>query len=122
LLFTVAEAGKMKTIRRYAMRCTILGILTIAGVFGISLWNKADFCSGWATQYEQRAVDLRNEQLLAIAEKRLNDANAFENSALTMSVIAKKYNRVANNPLLAYPSKPLVTDAELNAERIATDN
>jgi len=34
-----------------------------------------------------------------------------------MSVIAKKYARVASNPLLPYPSKPLVTEAEFVSER-----
>lgn len=112
----------MRNIRRYAMRFTFVALVVTAGVFGLSLWNKADFCSGWAAHYEQRAAVLRTEQSLAIAKNRPDDAKAIEESALAMAVIAEKYARVANNPLLAYPSKPLVTDAEIGTERDAIGN
>ncbi|TWU01686.1 hypothetical protein [Neorhodopirellula pilleata] len=111
----------MKIKRSFTVKAVLWGILGLSSFVCISLWNKADFCGGWAAHYAQRAAMLRDEQSLAIAENRPDDAQAIEHTVLEMDVIAKKYARVANNPLLAYPSKPLVTDAELAFMRDATD-
>ncbi len=65
-------------------------------------------------------VPLRNERSRAIAEDSHEDVQLIEHTAIEMSVIATKYARVANNPLLPYPSKPLVTEADLASERVST--
>ena len=110
----------MRSLRRYTMLASAVAIVVIVGMPGVSFWTKADYCSGWAAHYDQRAAVLWTDHALAIAENRQDDANAIEGSAFAMAVIAKKYARVANCPLVAYPAEPLVTDTEIAAERDAT--
>lgn len=111
----------MQIKRSFIIKAVLAGIVGPCGLICFSLRNKADFCAGWAAHYAERAAMLRNEQSRAIAEERPEDAQLIELTAIEMTVIAKKYARVANNPLLAYPLKPLATDAELASGRIATD-
>ncbi|MFM2216582.1 MAG: hypothetical protein RL240_900 [Planctomycetota bacterium] len=107
----------MKISRSVIIKALLLGSFILCGFVCMSLWNKADYCAGWAEHYAQRAAVLRDEQSRAIAEDRNDDAQLIERTAIEMSVIAKKYARVASNPLLPYPSKPLVTEAEFVSER-----
>jgi hypothetical protein len=111
----------MKIKRSFIVKAVLAGIAGLCVLMCFSLWNKADFCAGWAAHYAERASVLRNEQSRAVAEDRPEDAQVIEHTAIEMTIIAKKYSRVANNPLLGYPSKPLVTEAELASERVATD-
>jgi len=110
----------MKINRSVIIKASLLGSFVLCGFVCASLWNKADFCAGWAAHYAERAAVLRNERSRAIAEDRRQDAQLIERTAIEMSVIAKKYARVASNPLLPYPSKPLVTEADLASERVST--
>jgi len=100
------------------VKTTLLGITAMLGLAALSLWNKSDFCRGWADHYAQRAATLRTEQALATAENRTDDATTIGRSADSMALIAMKYERVANNPLLAYPSWQLVKDYELDASHL----
>lgn len=111
----------MKIKRSVVIKAALGGSVILCVLVCVSLWNKADFCAGWAAHYAGRAAVLRTEQSRANAEHRPEDAQLFERRAMEMSVIAKKYARVASNPLLPYPSKPLVSDADLAAKHIAND-
>ena len=106
--------------RSFILKAAIFGGVMLCGFVLVSLWNKADFCAGWAVHYAERAAMLRTERSHAVAEERLEDAQLIERTAIEMNVIAKKYARVARNPLLPYPSKPLVTEADLALERAST--
>ena len=106
--------------RSFIIKAAIFSGVILFGFVCVSLWNKADFCAGWAAHYAERATVLRTERSLAIAEDRTEDAQLIERTAIEMSVIAKKYARVASNPLLPYPAKPLVTEADLASERVST--
>lgn len=110
----------MKVNRSAIIKALILGSVILCGIVCVSLWNKADFCAGWAAHYAERAAVLRSERLRAIAEERHDDAQLIERTAIEMSVIAKKYARVASNPFLPYPSKPLVTETDVASERVST--
>jgi hypothetical protein len=111
---------EMKINRADIIKATLLGSLILCGFFCLSLWNKSDFCAGWAAHYAERAAVLRDERSRAIAEDRNDDARLIERTAMEMNVIAKKYARVASNPLLPYPSKPLVTEADLASEQASS--
>lgn len=105
--------------RSFISKAAIFGGVMLCGFACVSLWNKADFCAGWAAHYAERAAALRAERSRAMAEERAGDAQRIERTALEMSVIARKYARVAGNPLLPYPAKPLVTEADIASERVS---
>lgn len=105
----------MKINRRFVVKTALVGITAMLGLSALSLWNKSDFCRGWAAHYAQHAAILRTEQALATAENRTDDASTIGLKADSMALIAMKYERVANNPFLAYPRRPLLTNDELDA-------
>ena len=83
---------------------------------GLKLWNKADFCRGRGEHYQSEAASLKAAQQTALAENRTEDAARLELHARASSLISEKYLQVARNPLLPYPSKPLITRQELDAD------
>ena len=107
--------------RRFIVRVGICAGVAMLGSAALSLWNKSDFCRGWSAHYAEREATLRTEQAMAVIENRTDDAATIARSADSMSLIASKYERVASNPFLAYPSRPLVTDSELAAMHFQSD-
>ena len=105
----------MKLIRKAFVKAVLCAISFALIFAAISLWNKSDFCRGWAEHYAERAAALRNKQSIATAGNRPDAAASIARTANSMALIALKYERVASNPFLAYPTYPLVTDAELAA-------
>lgn len=83
---------------------------------GLTFWNKSDFCRGWGTHHQQLSVEYKNEQQKAISENRPDDAEICMYYGKASSLVADKYFRVANNPLLPYPKKPLITETELGTD------
>jgi hypothetical protein len=94
---------------------TLFGVVTlIAAVLGawqgLVMWNKSDFCRGWAEQYAAKA-----EQCEAEAKNpKLNEGDraAYRLQAKYWTIIARKYAAVAERPWLPYPRAPLLTDAD----------
>jgi len=107
---------RLKT--RAIQAATVLAV-SVPAFFGLSLWNKSDYCLGWAAHYMNRSVKLEADLLLAVAEHRQQDAVAISRLVRTDSLIAQKYLRVSRNPLLPYPTSPLVTEAELRAGQLS---
>jgi hypothetical protein len=83
-------------------------VLTFAAVV---LWNKHDFCRGWADQYSARAIQLRAEAAnpkLLPAEKK-----EYLVAANMQEIVSLKYRAVAWQPWKPYPSAPLLSNEEL---------
>lgn len=99
---------------RVVQVAVVSAVLLIAFV-GISLWNKSDYCHGWAAHYLQRSVEREADMLRAVADHRQEDATALARAARTDPVIAQKYLLVSTNPLLPYPKYPLITEMKLDA-------
>jgi hypothetical protein len=83
------------------------GILSIS-LIALSLWNKRDFCEGWAQHYSARARELR-AQASTFGQ---DDAKEYLISAEVNQLVAQKYTLVAQRPWLPYPKAPLVTANE----------
>ena len=95
---------------------TVAGMLAIA-FWTLCVWNKHDFCRGWADHYAARAIQLRAEA----ANPALAPAEAAEYlvAADLHEVVSRKYKQVAWQPWRPYPGYPLVTTEEM---RRATEN
>lgn len=102
---------------RVVQVAVVSAVLLIAFV-GLSLWNKSDYCQGWAAHYLQRSVEREVDMLRAVADHRQEDATALARAVRTDSLIAQKYLLVSKNPLLPYPKYPLITEIELDAAPI----
>lgn len=90
-----------------------IGISFVA-LGGLQLWQKYDFCQGWADHYAFRAKQFR-----ADAEKPgLTPAERREHLIASEwhVVISQKYSAAARLPWQWYPKHPLITDEE---QRIA---
>lgn len=106
---TAMEATK----RMWTRLATGLGLALLAWC-ALSVWDKHDFCQGWANHYAARAGQLRAEAAnpaLGSEEKR-----AHLIAADLHDVVSHKYAAVARRPWRPFPGYPLVTPEE---QRIA---
>jgi len=111
----------MKPLYRRIYRPLIVASTFVILCVGASLWNKSNFCAGWAADYAERSAVVRQLHAVAMAEHQPDRARELQRTATMLTLIADKYNRVASNPFLSYPSNPLVTDEEIeNALRVST--
>src|SRR5689334_12604752 len=104
----------MKPTKRMWTRVAIGAGFLLLAFFALSVWNKHDFCQGWANHYAVRAKELRAEA----ANQALRPDEARERliAAELGDVVSRKYAAVAWRPWRRYPGHPLVTAEE---QRIA---
>lgn len=111
--------NKTKTIRmnwtkRTWKRIALTGAFLFLAFCALAIWNKHDFCRGWADHYAIRAKQLRTDAenpRLAPADRR-----EYLIAAEFHDIISNKYSVVARQPWRSYPHFPLVTPDE---QRIA---
>lgn len=104
----------MKTTTRIWKRIALAGAFLFLAFGVLSVWNKHDFCRGWADHYASRAKQLR-----ADAENpSLMPADRREHliAAEWHDVISHKYSVVARQPWRSYSNSPLIMPDE---QRIA---
>ncbi len=53
-----------------AIQAAAVLAVSLTAFFGLSLWNKSDYCQGWAAHYMNRSVEHQAHLLRAIAEHR----------------------------------------------------
>lgn len=83
------------------------GILSLS-LFALSIWNKHNFCQGWANHYAARAMELRAQASgLGRAEAR-----QYLRSAELNQLVSEKYAMVASRPWKPYPKAPLISGEE----------
>jgi len=76
----------------------------------LCVWNKYDFCHGWANFYATQAEELRAEAANpALAGDR---AKKYLIEADLSDIISRKYIAVARQPWRPYPGYPLITPEE----------
>src|ERR1041385_2413857 len=104
----------MKSTKRTWTRFGIGAGFVLLAFFALSVWNKHDFCQGWANHYAVRAKQLRAEA----ANGALGPDEARERliAADLDDVVSRKYAAVAWRPWRRYPGYPMVT---LEEQRIA---
>jgi hypothetical protein len=88
---------------------TIAALLAVA--FGaLVLWNKHNFCRGWADEYSAQAIQLRTDA----ANPTLSPDEKKEHlvAANLKEIVSRKYRSVAWMPWKPYPSDPLISDEE----------
>jgi hypothetical protein len=104
----------MKPTKRIWKRIAVATGFLFLAVCALELWQKHDFCQGWADHYASRAKQLR-----ADAENPgLTPADIREHliAAEWHDVISHKYSAAARLPWRWYPHYPLITPEE---QRIA---
>lgn len=106
----------MPDAHRRLMMLSAITLVCFLSFQGLKLWNKSDFCRGWGEHYQNEAASLKAARQTALAENRLEDAARLELHTRASTLISEKYLRVAENPLLPYPSRPLITRQELSAD------
>lgn len=87
-----------------------LGSLVLAGG-ALSVWNKSDFCGGWARHHADRAAQFRADASNPALAR--DEARELLVSAEVHEIIAAKYARVAHQPWRRYPGYPLATPEDL---------
>jgi hypothetical protein len=91
----------------------VIGVGLVALVFGgLSLWNKHNFCRGWAEHYSNRAKELRAQALtpgLSAAERKEHLV-----AAELHDLIGQKYAAVAKWPFRPYPGRPLASPRDVS--------
>lgn len=104
----------MKPTKRIWTRLATSVGFVLLGFWTLSVWNKHDFCQGWANYHADRARQLRAEA----ANPALGPDEAKECliAADLHDVVSRKYAAVAWRPWRRYPGYPLVTPEE---QRIA---
>jgi len=104
----------MSTTKRIWTRIALTGAFLSLAFCALAIWNKRDFCRGWADHYVSRAKQLRADA----ANPSLTPADRREHliAAEWHEVISHKYSVVARQPWRSYPRSPLVTPDE---QRIA---
>jgi hypothetical protein len=101
---------RMKPSKRILMRITVAAGSLVLAVCALSMWQKHDFCQGWASHYAARAKQLRVEadQPGLTRDERREHLIAAD----WHDVISRKYAQTARQPWRAYPSAPLITPEE----------
>lgn len=109
-----SEATCMRTNKRIWTRIAMAGALPFLAFSALAIWNKHDFCRGWADHYASRAKQLRADS----GNPGLTPADRREHliAAEWHDVISHKYSEVSRQPWRSYPHFPLVTPVE---QRIA---
>jgi len=109
-----SEATCMRTNKRIWTRIAMGGALPFLAFGALAIWNKHDFCRGWADHYASRAKQLRADS----GNPGLTPADRREHliAAEWHDVISHKYSEVSRQPWRSYPNFPLVTPVE---QRIA---
>src|SRR5688572_1418675 len=77
--------------------------LVLGGWQALTLWNKSDFCRGWAEHYAREAA--RYRQLSLDPSVSESESAARRDAALEYDQVSAIYARVAAKPWLSYPSK-----------------
>lgn len=109
-----SKTTRMKTTKRIWTRIALAGAFLFLAFCALAIWNKHDFCRGWADHYATRAKQLR-----ADAENpSLTPADRREHliAAEWHDLISHKYSVVARQPWRSYPHFPLIIPDE---QRIA---
>lgn len=104
------KTTRMKTTKRIWKRIALSGAFAFLALCTLALWNKHDFCRGWADHYATRAKQLR-----ADAENpSLTSADRREHliAAEWHDIISRKYSKVARQPWRSYPHFALLTPDE----------
>lgn len=104
------KTTRMNTTRRIWKRIALAGAFLFLAFCTLAIWNKHDFCRGWADHYATRARQLR-----ADAESpSLTTADRREHliAAEWHDIIARKYLVVARQPWRSDPHFPLITPDE----------
>ncbi|MBL9173086.1 MAG: hypothetical protein JNL10_06095 [Verrucomicrobiales bacterium] len=104
----------MKPTKRIWKRIARGGAFLFLAVCALAIWNKHDFCDGWADHYASLAKQLRADAEnpgLTPSERREHLI-----AAEWHDVISHKYSAVAHQPWRPYPRHPLITPDE---QRIA---
>ena len=110
--FYASAMNTIKTIRmnwtkRIWKRIAIAGVFLFLALFVLAIWNKHDFCRGWADHYATRAKQLRadaeNPSLTPADRRELLIAAEWHD------IISDKYSVVALQPWRSYPHFPLIT-------------
>jgi hypothetical protein len=101
---------RMKITKRTWMQIvTGVGFVVLA-ICALCVWNKHDFCQGWANFYATRAEEFRAEAANpALAE---DQAKEYLIAADLHDIISHKYAAVARQPWRPYPGYPLITPEE----------
>jgi len=100
----------MKPSKRLLVRLAIgLGCVVLA-VGALSVWNKHDFCRGWANHYAARAMQLRLDAAAPALDTE--QRREYLMAADWHDIIAGKYGAVASQPWRPYPGYPLITPDE----------
>ena len=100
----------MKTTARIWKRLAAVAGFAVLALCAMSVWNKHDFCQGWAKQYAARAQQLRAEAAKPALGR--DEAREYLIAADVYDLIARKYAAVASQPWRPYPGYPLITPAE----------
>lgn len=100
----------MKTMKRIWNRIALAGAFLLMALCTVAIWNKHDFCRGWADHYASRARQLRADA----GNPSLTPADRREHliAAEWHDVISHKYSVVARQLWRSYPHFPLVTPEE----------
>lgn len=101
---------RMKTTKRIWRRIALAGAFLFPAFCTLAIWNRHDFCRGWADHYATRAKQIR-----ADAENPgLTPADRREHliAAEWHDIISHKYSLVARQPWRSYPHSPLITPDE----------
>jgi hypothetical protein len=108
------KTTRMNRTKRIWKRIAIAGTFLFLAFCALAIWNKHDFCRGWADHYATRAKQLRadaeNPSLTPADRRELLIAAEIHDN------ISHKYSVVALQPWRSYPHFPLITPDE---QRIA---
>jgi len=100
----------MKPMKRTWGRLGAGVVLVLLALCTLRVWNKRDFCQGWATHYAGRAKELRS-----VATNPALGRDEVKECLIAADIhdlISKKYAAVASRPWRRYPGYPLVTSEE----------
>jgi hypothetical protein len=108
------KTTRMSTTKRIGTRIALAGAFLLLAFGALAVWNKHDFCRGWADHYASRARQLRADA----RNPSLTPADRREHliAAEWHDIISHKYSAVARQPWRSYRHFPLVTPDE---QRIA---
>ncbi|MCC7376202.1 MAG: hypothetical protein IT581_16205 [Verrucomicrobiales bacterium] len=107
----------MQPTKRIWKRVAIAAAFLVLAFFALGVWNKYDFCHGWANHYASRANQLRAEA----QNPGLTPDQRREHliAADWHNFISRKYAMTAGQPWRPYPGYPLITPEE---QRIPASN